>query len=86
MELKLDSKAKTAKVKVLLKGESEPIEITVDKYKTGKKNGTSYLHVIEASSDRLWIDAALRNFVIGKDFNVPDKAADYMEDFLGLTE
>ena len=83
LELKLDNKAKTARVKVLLKGESEPVEIVVNKYELSKGNGKSSLRILKASSDRLWLDAALRNFVVGKDFNIPEKASDYMEDFLG---
>ena len=83
LEIKLDSKTKHARVKVLLKGESKPLEIIVDEYEITREAGKSSIRILKASSNRLWMDAALQNFIVDKEFNVPEKAVSYMEDFLG---
>ena len=49
----IDSKGRYAKVKVLLKGKSEPIEGVVDGYEMTKEAGKSFIRIIKVSSDRL---------------------------------
>jgi DNA-binding protein YbaB len=81
LELNFDPKEKKLRLKILLSGEKEPIEININKYIIEKEE-TTKIKILEASSDRLWLNASLKNFVIGKSFNVPDKAIQYIEEFL----
>ena len=82
LDIKLDNKDKTIKVKVLLKGESEVIEVAVDEYEIVRNDAETLIRVASASSDRPWLDAALRNFVVDRNFRVPEKTVGYLEDFL----
>ena len=40
------------------------------------------IEIKEVSSDRAWVDAALRNFVAGKSFKLPPKSVDLINEFL----
>ena len=83
LELKIDNKQKKINVNMLLKGETEPIEINITKYDIEKENGETKLCIKNGSSSRPWIDAILKNVVIDQKFNVPPKAVDFLNQFLG---
>lgn len=71
--LSLDSKAKQLRLEVHLTGETEPISVLVHRYEV-VKNGTDYCVVIrDASASKTWMNHALADFVIGKQFSIPPK-------------
>lgn len=83
IELRIDNKNKTVIASVLLKGESSPIEVRIDKYEIIKNDSSASVLVKDASSDKAWLNAVLKNFVIGKSFDVPADKIDFIDDFLG---
>jgi hypothetical protein len=70
-KLEIDSKSKTIHVQLKLKGESEPITITVGRYEVVDENGTTFLEVKEIAASREWMDVVLRDYVPGRKFEVP---------------
>ncbi len=82
LDLQIDKQNKNIKVSVLLKGEDSPISINVDKYEIEKTADSAEIKVINASSSKPWIDAGIRNFLVGKQFAIPAKAIDFIDDFL----
>ena len=71
IELKIDNKKRKVTASVLLNGESSPIQICIDGYEIDKTDSSASVLVKNATSDRAWLDAVLKHFVIGKPFNVP---------------
>lgn len=62
-EFKLDNKKKTASIKVLLKGETEPLEVHIKRYGIVKDSEVSAsLRIEEAVSNKPWLNAILQNF------------------------
>ena len=83
IELRIDNKNQKVIASVVLKGESSPIEVRIDKYEIIKKDSSASVLVKDASSDKAWVDAVLKNFVIGKSFDVPADKIDFLDNFLG---
>ena len=76
LELMIDNKTKKVTVSVLLKNEESPIKVTVDKYEFVKSDSRASVVIKEASSDKAWLDAVLKNFVVGRPFAIPSKTVD----------
>lgn len=74
-ELSIDSKKKTLRARVELLGEREPIELNVSKYSLSTKGGHPKLVIEEATASREWLTVALKEFVIGRTIELPEKAA-----------
>jgi hypothetical protein len=83
VELKIDNKKKCIIASILLKGEDSPIGIRVGKYEIIKNGSSRSVIVKDAGSDKAWLNAVLKNFVIGQAFDVPTKGIDFLNDFLG---
>ena len=72
LELKIDNRNNKASLQVLLKGESVPMNITIDGY-TINPNNTLELNAVTA--DRAWINEIMTRFVIGRKIALPPLAA-----------
>jgi hypothetical protein len=79
IELKIDNKEKRIYAKALLNGEMEAIEIEVENYELHNDR----IEIKKVSSDRAWVNAALKKFVAGKSFTLPSGSIDFINDFLG---
>lgn len=75
VDFKIDSKQKTARIEVLLKGENEPIVITVQRYELAQDPSNMTVAVAEATASREWVTVLIDEFVRGKRFVVPEKYA-----------
>ena len=73
-ELAIDTKNKSVRVRLELIGESAPIEIEIARYRLNHTPAGSFLIVEDATASREWLDVALREFVIGQSFPIPEKA------------
>lgn len=82
-EILIDKKEKTARLRMLLRGETESITVSVGSYTllTGE-NGQVIIHLKDLSCDREWMAAVLRKFVENKPFPLPDKQRDLLVGFL----
>ena len=55
--------------------EAEPVEVHVGKYRLEQRGEDASLTVLDATTSRQWLTGALREFVVGRSFTVPAKAA-----------
>jgi hypothetical protein len=73
LNLSIDSKTSRIRVEVLLKGETEPITVSVDEYQLTSVAGADFIVIKKASASREWINALLQDFAIGKTIPLPAK-------------
>jgi len=73
-DLTLDTKRHAFAVRLHLLGEAEPIDVQVNKFVIKRRGDEATLTVLDATASRQWLDAVLRQFVIGQSFVVPPKA------------
>jgi len=76
--INLDSHKKAASITLNLKGEDKPIQLNIDNYSISQGSEPT-LSITSASSDRLWVDALIKNFLKGKSFNLPKNSAQYLK-------
>ena len=83
VDLDIDNKSKTITATILLNGDSDPIRVRIDEYEVIKAGSSSSIVVGDASSDRAWVDALLKNCVTGKSWKIPEMAAAGLDAVLG---
>ena len=72
----VDPQTRTIQVEMLLKGEKEPIQITLRGYEIVEPaGGRPALKIAQVSASREWLEVVLRQFVEGKPFELPAHAA-----------
>ena len=74
-ELSVDTKKRTIRVRLALKSEDEPIDIHVKKYRLERRNTRAWLTIEDAVASREWLTEAMKEFVIGRKFTIPERAA-----------
>ena len=67
-ELSIDTAEQKARAKLVLLGERRPVEIRIEKYRADWKRNVVALTVLDATASRVWFEAALRTFVVGRRF------------------
>lgn len=72
-DLRWDSLEKTAALEVLLKGESTPATLWIEKYELVAEEDRTYLIVREAKASREWVELLLSDFLVGKRLEIPAK-------------
>jgi hypothetical protein len=72
LDFKINSRARSAELQVLLKGEREKLTVQIDEYEiiSGDKD---YIMVKRARASREWVNAVLRNLIIGKQHQIPSQ-------------
>jgi hypothetical protein len=70
-ELTIDSKRRRIDLKCQLKGEVSEIGVTIEKYQLEKRDGESYLEVLDSSATRPWMQAAMREHLHGRKIKLP---------------
>ena len=83
VDLDIDNKSKTITAAILLNGESDSMRVTIAEYEVIRADSSSSVVVQNASSDRAWVDALLKNYVIGKSWEIPKMAAAGLDAVLG---
>ena len=66
---------KTITAEILLKGEQAPIKLELTGYEIGGTPDKPTLRIARAEASREWLGTLLREFVDGKAFDLPPKAA-----------
>ena len=74
-QLHLDSGAKKISMEIVLRGESEPIWIEVERYEIVGDE----LYIKEFRSSKEWIEGVFENFLSQKPIKIPAQAARYLE-------
>jgi hypothetical protein len=71
LDFKIDSAERKAELHVLLKGEKEPLTVTIENYEVSSSGAEDYIVVKSAHASREWVNAVLRNFLINKKQKIP---------------
>jgi hypothetical protein len=82
LNLSIDSKTKKIRLEILLKGESEPVQITVNEYQITSAGGADFFVIKEASASREWINALLQDFAIDRKVPLPEKYGNVVKSVL----
>jgi hypothetical protein len=70
LDFKISSRDRSAELQVLLKGEREKLAIYIEQYEVISAD-KDYIIVQRARASREWVNAVLRNFVIGQRHQIP---------------
>lgn len=74
-ELKIDSKRSRIEVVCRLDGELDLIGVTIERYRIEAKDGRKFLHVVESSATRPWLQAVMRDHLHGRKVELPSWVA-----------
>jgi hypothetical protein len=74
-ELSIDSRRHRIEVVCKLIGEVSPIGVTIEKYSIEQSGGKTFLQVLDSSATRPWMQAAMRDHLHGRRFELPGWAA-----------
>jgi hypothetical protein len=83
LDFKIDSRARTAELHVMLKGERERLTVNIDGYEMVSEGGADYIVVKRAHASREWVNAVIRNFLIGKKQKIPAQYSSMAKMLLG---
>lgn len=75
VDVALDSSQKSIELKVLLKGEAEPVSLRVGRYEIIEESGRHLIVAREISASREWIDTAVKQYIQGRPFELPARVA-----------
>lgn len=78
IEIKIESRQSTASVTLLLRGEREPVTINIERYELGENASGNYFTVRQATASREWLTLLLQDFLLNKEFPIPEKYAGYL--------
>jgi hypothetical protein len=70
LDFQINSRERSAELHVLLKGEREKLAVQIDEYEIISAD-KDYIVVKRARASREWVNAVLRNLVIGKRQQIP---------------
>jgi hypothetical protein len=70
LDFSINSRARTAELHILLKGEREKLTVHIDDYElvTGERD---FIVIKRARASREWVNAVLRRFVVNKPHVIP---------------
>ena len=81
-DLTLDSKARTIRAELDLKGEPAPLEVVVERYELVAEGEERFLVIRSVRTSKPWISLLLKDFLIGRRFVLPAKYAGLIEKLL----
>jgi hypothetical protein len=70
LDFSINSRARSAELHVLLKGERDKLAVHIDEYELISTD-RDYIIVRRARASREWVNAVLRNFLINKKHAIP---------------
>ena len=71
LKFNLDSKNRCIEVEVMLDGEKEPLEVTVERYELSEEDGKNFLKLYGIKTSRTWIDTVAASYLEGRAFEIP---------------
>jgi len=72
INLQIDSKRKTIRLELELKGENEPIWIDVPSYQVVQKDGTTLIEFDRINISREWMEVVVEKYLKEKRFEIPE--------------
>lgn len=73
-DLAFDTAEHAIDLRVALRGESEPVQIRVNKYDIEQTASGPLLTIVDATASREWLTAVLREFAMGHSWPIPSHA------------
>lgn len=71
LDFKINSSGRHAQLHVLLKGEKDPLTVTIENYELSSEGSEDFIIVKRANASREWVNAVLRKFLIDKKHKIP---------------
>src|SRR5258708_6147635 len=71
-KLNIDSTNKKATLELDLKGETQPLQITIHRYELTTAGGKTFIEIKEFETSREWINSLAKPLLKGKTFEVPE--------------
>ena len=75
LSFQLDSQKKTIELEVLLKGERDPLHVTVERYEIVREGAKYYLLAERIVTSREWINTVAESYLAGQRFEIPERYA-----------
>jgi hypothetical protein len=72
-ELSLDTKKRAVRLRLELRGEAQPIDVVIKKYRVQRRADRLLLTVDDVRASREWISAVLREVLVGRRMVIPGK-------------
>jgi hypothetical protein len=79
-----NSRERLVQMDLMLKGEREKLTVQVTDYELLQQGDGDYIVVRSARASREWVNAVLRNFVIGKPHRIPEQYSSMARMVLGV--
>jgi hypothetical protein len=79
MSLKLDSKKKEIDIELLLKGDSDPIEVHIKGYEIISEGNKRFIRAGDIDISKEWMKVLVQDHIIGRKFRVPDSYSKVLE-------
>ncbi len=83
LELRIDPRMRSIRLLVDLAGEERPVELHITQYTLICREGTRLITADRFQCSRPWLEAVLNRYVAGREWMIPDRMADLVEDVLG---
>lgn len=74
-DVSIDTARREVRVRLELVGEGVPVDIHVTSYSVDQQGGRATVTIVDAAASREWLTEALRQFVLGRPFVLPERAA-----------
>jgi hypothetical protein len=74
-DVSLDTRHRCAQLRLVLLGESKPIDVDVREYDVDHVGEENWLTIGNAVASRQWLSAALHQFAVGRRFHISSRAA-----------
>jgi hypothetical protein len=81
-DFKLNSSSKTMFLKILLNGETQPVEIKVNKYSLNEENGRAFVRVSDVETSREWMTQLAKDYLLQQRFEIPQAYISVAKKFL----
>jgi hypothetical protein len=75
LDFQIDSENHKILIKVSLKGEPEPLIITVNKYEIVKELDQEYLEIKSVTTSKEWMNLLIEDFLKDQRFPLPEKGS-----------
>jgi hypothetical protein len=84
LDLQFDPQRRLLKGRILLAGEKEPVEVSVDSYELRRNDQGAVLIINSLTVDRQWIEVLLRKLLVGKELKIPADKGGFILDILAV--
>jgi len=73
LSLKVDSETKSIKIEMMLKGETNSLELEIKKYEITKDMDKVFIKIHELSTNREWLNIIIDTYLQNKRVEIPTK-------------